>query len=105
MSLSKNSTLQEVFDFIRNDEADVQVQAVTLTEATDKHAELMLLIQGKADTAQHIMANLMTAVQDMHDLSEQRHVAPEQEEPQPAVIIGTDGEVLGDDGPELKIVQ
>ena len=101
MSLSKNSTLQEVFDFIRNDEHDVQVLPVTLTSKNDDRARLMILIQGKPNTAHHIMANLMTSVQDMYDLAEQVNATPPTED---SKIVGTDGEVLGDDGPKLEIV-
>lgn len=101
MSLSKDSSLKEVFDYIRDDSIDVHVMPVTLTEKTDENAQMMILIQGKANTAHHIMANLMTAVQDMYDLAEQRNAMPASKD---GTIVGTDGEVLSDDGPSLKIV-
>lgn len=100
MSLSKDSTLQEVFDHIRTDDGTIRVMPITLTQGAEE-AELMILIQGPAKTAHHIMANLMTAIQDMHDLSEQRNSMPASTKKN---IVGTDGEVLDDDGPNLKIV-
>jgi hypothetical protein len=91
--------LEEVFDFIYDPEQDVQVQAVTLAKLEGR-ARLMILIQGKPNTAQHIMANLMTNVQDLHDRAEQREAMPPEDE---SKIVGTDGEVLSDQ-PQLEIV-
>ena len=101
MSLSKESSLREVFEHIRTDDNRIRVMPVTLTKNDAEIAELMILIQGPAKTAHHILANLMVAVQDLYDLAEQREAMPPSDEKN---IIGTDGEVLGDDGPSLKIV-
>ena len=101
MSLSKDSTLRELFDHIYDAEIDVQVMPVTLSKSEDDIAQLMILIQGKPKTSHHIMANLMTAIQDMYDLAEQRNAMPESGKKN---IVGTDGEVLDDGGPSLKIV-
>lgn len=91
MSLSKESTLQEVFDFIRNDEHDVQVVPVTISKVGAEYAQLMILIQGAAATASTIMANLMTAVQEMHDLAAQdaANDAPR--------LVGVDGKLVEDE--------
>lgn len=97
MSLSKDSTIGELFEFIKNEEQDVQVVPVTLSKPDDKVARLMILIQGAPNTSNHIMANLMTAVQDMHDL------ALQQETDGGTGIVGTDGEELTDDV-QLEIV-
>lgn len=93
MSLSPDSTLKEVFDFIYDADIDVQVMPVTLTKNTDENARMMILIQGKQNTAAVIMANLMTYIQEMHDLAEQKEA--EQ------AIVAPDGEPLGD---EPKII-
>jgi len=98
LSLSKTSTIQELFDYIQNDDHDVQVIPVTISKPSDEVARLMIVIQGAPNTANHIMANLMTSVQDMHDLAEQK----ESEDPKPA-IVGSDGEALTDDV-KLEIV-
>lgn len=90
MSLSAKSTLQEVFDFIRTDDHDVQVLPVTLSKPDDEWARMMIIIQGKPNTANHIMANLMTSVQEMFELAEQ-HAA------------SVDSKKLGDDV-KLEIV-
>ena len=91
LSLSKDSTLEEVFDFIRSDEHDVQVLPVTLNKPDDKWARMMVIIQGKPNTANHIMANIMTVVQDMFDQAEQ-HAASKAPK-----LVGSDGEQLTDD--------
>ncbi len=97
MSLSKKSTLEEVFEFVKNDEHDVQVIPVTLSKPKDDFARLMILIQGTSATANTIMANLMTAVQEMHDLAAQKDAddAPK--------LVGSDGKLLNDDGPALLV--
>jgi len=91
LSLSPDSTLQEVFDFIRTEDHDVQVLPVTLSKKEDKWARMMIIIQGKPNTANHIMANLMTAVQDMFDQAEQ-HAASK-----PPALVDSTGEPLTDD--------
>lgn len=93
MSLTPDSSLKEVFDFIYDPEIDVQVMPVTLSKNDDENARMMVLIQGKQQTATVIMANLMTYIQEMHDLAEQK--AAEQ------AIVAPDGEPLGD---EPKII-
>ena len=89
MSLSKDSTLTELFDFIYNPEQDVQVQSVTLSKPGDERAQLMIIIQGKEETSHVIMANLMTAVEEMHQLAEQK--AAEK------AIVAPNGEPLKDE--------
>ncbi|HEX04857.1 MAG TPA: hypothetical protein ENH10_06835 [Bacteroidetes bacterium] len=91
MSLSKDSTIQEIFNHVYNPDEDVQVVPVTISKKGDDIARLMILIQGKPETSNHIMANLMHQVQEMWDLAEQ-HSATDASE-----LIGTDGEKLGDD--------
>lgn len=88
MSLTPDSTLKEVFDFVHDDEHDVRVLPVTLTKKNDKIARMMILITGKTETANHIMANLMTTVQEMYDLAEQ-HAASK--------MVDSTGEKLTDD--------
>jgi hypothetical protein len=70
MSLSKDSTIKEVFEFIKNPEVDVQVQTIAISDNLDTCAQYMVLIQGKQKTARVIMANLMATIQEMHDLAE-----------------------------------
>lgn len=89
MSLSPKSTIEELFDFIRNPEQDVQVLPVTLSKPDDTEARMMIVIQGAPNTSNHIMANLMTAVQEMYDLAEQQ--AAEN------AIVAPDGEPLSDE--------
>lgn len=89
MSLTPDSTLKETFDFVYDPDSDVQVLPVTLSKNDDEHARMMILIQGKPNTANVIMANLMTYIQEMHDLAEQKEA--EQ------AIVAPDGEPLGDE--------
>jgi hypothetical protein len=99
LSLSKNSTIKELFDYIYNDEVDVQVVPVTISKPDDAMARLMIVVQGTPNTAHHIMATLMTTVQDLHDIAEQQKAA----EPPAKKLVGADGEVLTDDV-KLEIV-
>ena len=89
MSLTKDSTLKELFDFIYNPDEDVQVLPVTLSAKTDPRARLMIVIQGKALTANVIMANLMTSVQEMYELAEQNRASH--------AITHPDGEPISDE--------
>lgn len=96
MSLSKDSTLAELFAFTRNPDNDVQVMPVTLSNNNDPHAELMIIIQGKSDTAHTIMAGLMQQINDMHDISEQAEAAEAAKKPDMR-IVHKDGTVLDDE--------
>jgi hypothetical protein len=96
LSLSKNSTLAELFAFTRNPENDVQVMPVTLSENNDPHAELMIIIQGKSDTAHTIMAGLMQQISDMHDIAEQ-HEAEKKAKAPDMRVVNKDGTVLDDE--------
>ena len=69
--LSEDPTLSELFEFIRDPEADVRVLPVTVKQ-TDNEAQLFIAIQGTPMTANTIMAQLMTLVQDMYDMAEQQ---------------------------------
>lgn len=84
MSLTKDSTIKEVFEFIKNPDVDVQVQTIAISSNIDICAQYMILIQGKQKTARVIMANLMATIQEMHDLAERTEktfegVAPSDE--------------------------
>jgi len=81
--LSPDSTLKEVFDFIKVPEG-VRVHAVTL-EQDPKDTRMMLLIQGEHETASVIMANLMTLVNDLRDTEDQR----EQDDKSRIVLPGS----------------
>ena len=67
--LSEESTLQELFDHIAVSEG-VNVMPVTLKQ-DENDTRLMIIIQGRHDTASVILAQLMTLVQDMFDTAEQ----------------------------------
>ncbi len=81
--LSPDSTLKEVFDFIKVP-SGVRVHAVTL-EQDPKDTRMMLLIQGEHETASVIMANLMTLVNDLRDTEDQR----EQDDKSRIVLSGS----------------
>lgn len=68
--LTPESTLKQVFDFIRIDEG-VNVMPVTLAQ-DPKDTRMMILIQGEHKTASIIMAKLMTLVGDIFDIEKQR---------------------------------
>ncbi len=79
-NLTPDSTLDEVFNFIKTDEG-VRVHAVTLKQE-EKDSRMMILIQGTHETASVIMAQLMTLVNDLRDTETQR----EQDE-QPRIVL------------------
>ncbi len=68
--LSQESTLKEMFDYIKVDKG-VNVMPVTLGQ-DDKDTRMMILIQGEHETASVIMAQIMTLVNDMFDTEKQR---------------------------------
>ena len=79
--LTSDSTLKEVFDFIKVP-TGVTVKAVTL-EQDPKDTRMMLLIQGEHNTASVIMANLMTLINDLKDSEKQQ----EQEDDKPRIVL------------------
>jgi len=68
--LSPDSTLTEIFDYIKVEEG-VNVMPVTLGQ-DDKDTRMMILIQGEHETASVIMAQIMTLINDMFDTEKQR---------------------------------
>ena len=87
-TLSPDSTLSELFDFLRPEEG-CKVQPVSLAKREDGKSDLMIAITGSYDEANIIMANLMTYVTEMEAVAEQRNVDAE--------ILGTDGKALKDE--------
>jgi hypothetical protein len=73
MSLTKDTTLQELFNFVYNPDHDVQVIPVTVSKPSEDVARYMIVIQGKPKTAGMILAALMTQVEDMWARAEQQH--------------------------------
>lgn len=85
-ALSEKSTLEDLFAVVTPDEG-VQALPVTMNNTPDGKAQMMIVIAGDHATANVIMANLMTIVQEMHDTAEQ----------QEALIEDVDGNKLNDD--------
>lgn len=83
-SLTPDSTLDEVFNFIKIDKG-VRVHAVTLKQEK-KDSRMMILIQGEHDTASVIMANLMTLVNDLEDTEKQR-----EQDDKPRIVLPGSG--------------
>lgn len=78
--LTPDSTLMEVFDFIKVPEG-VRVHAVTLAQEP-KDTRMMILIQGEHETASVIMAQLMTLVNDLRDTEDQR-----EQDDKPRIVL------------------
>ena len=78
--LSPESTLKELFDFIRVEEG-VNVMPVTLDQ-DPKDTRMMILIQGEHETASVIMAKLMTVVTDLFDTEKQR-----EQDDKPRIVL------------------
>lgn len=70
MSLSKESTLKEVFEFLDTGDEGVQVVPVTIEETADK-AQLAIFINGHRDTASVIYAELIYRLGELSDLEAQ----------------------------------
>lgn len=87
-TLSPNSTLKELFDFLRPDEG-CKVQPISFATRDDGRSDLMITITGSHDEANIIMANLMTYVTEMEAVAMQKNVDAE--------ILGTDGKALKDE--------
>ncbi len=78
--LTPDSTLKELFDFIKIDKG-VNVMPVTL----DQHPEdtrMMILIQGEHEMASVIMSKLMTLVNDIFDIEKQR-----EQDDKPRIVL------------------
>jgi len=84
--LSEKSTLEDLFKTVTPEEG-VQTMPVSMNNTPTGKAQLMILIAGEPNTANVIMANLMTVIQDMHETAEQ----------QDALIEDTEGNKLHDD--------
>ena len=86
--LPADPKLSELFAFISVDEG-VRVLPVTFKQS-ENDTQLFIAIQGKHDQASIIMANLMTAIDEMHDLSEQYAAEhADQDEDDDSSIIAT----------------
>lgn len=86
--LSPESSLAELFDFLRPDEG-CKVHPVSLAKRADGRADLMIVITGSHDEANVLMANLMTYVTTMQEVTEQKNAE--------SAILGKDGEALTDE--------
>ncbi len=86
--LSGKSTMEEVFDFCRPDEGS-RVVPVTMAQREDGKSDLMIIITGKSDECQLLMANLMSYVDDMAAVAAQREAD--------ANLVGSDGAPINDD--------
>lgn len=91
--LSPDSTLRELFKVIEVEEG-VNVVPVSLNKSEDNIARLMIAIVGSPSEANVIMANLMSFVDDMHDMAAQ-HEADEG-----VNVVGMDGNPI-DDTPRI----
>ena len=70
MSLTPESTISEVFEFFDTGEGAVQVVPVTIKQQDDD-TRLAIFIKGEHETASVIMAELMSRVEELFDLSQQ----------------------------------
>lgn len=86
-TLGPNSTIRELMDAVRVEEG-TNVVPVTL-KANAEFAEMMVIITGKPEDANVIMANIMTLIGDMYDKAEQ--IRAEKQ------ITGTDGKPITDE--------
>lgn len=89
-SLGPDSSLKDLFDDLRPPEG-MRVVPISLAR-TDGTADLAIIITGKEEDANVLMANLMSYVNELFAVSEQIHADK---------IIGTDGKPVSD---EPKIV-
>ena len=74
--LTPESTLDELFEHIRVDEG-MNVIPITLKQ-DPKDTRLMIVIQGNANMAGVMFAQLITAIQDMSDLVEQQEIKDDE---------------------------
>ncbi len=107
MSLSKKSTLEEIFAEIEMDEPGVQVLPVTVSKPKDPVAHLMIIIQGQPNMAHSILAQLMAQIAEMHESAEKAHahVEPENEPPKDLKLEVIPEDNITGEEPGVKLVQ
>lgn len=86
--LGPDSQINEIFDFLRPDEG-CGVFPVSMAKRDDGKADMLIVITGSAGEANVMMANLMTYVNEMHEVAEQKKADED--------ILGTDGKPLQDE--------
>lgn len=91
-TLNEKSTLEDLFEVVTPEEG-VQALPVTMNNTPDGKAQMMVVIAGDHATANVIMANLMTVVQEMYDTAEQQR----------ALIEDEDGNKIDDNGPSIIV--
>ena len=65
-ALSEKSTLEELFKVVTPEDG-INAVPVTMKSTPDDKAQLMIVIAGEPNMANLIMAQLMTAVNDLHE--------------------------------------
>lgn len=84
--LGPDSTLRELFDEIEVAEG-VNVVPVSLTNADDKIARMMVCVCGNSKEANLVLANLMAYVDQMHAAAEQARANAEAEDEQRTIVV------------------
>lgn len=77
--LSADPRLSELFEFMNVDAEQMGVLPVSVQQQKDD-TRLLIAIRGEHETASFLMANLMTAINDMHGLAEQERASKDDDE-------------------------
>lgn len=78
MSLTPESTIREVFEFLDRGDNAVQVAPMTIKQQSDD-TQLAIFVHGQHEQASIIMAELMTKVDELFELQLQAEAAVESE--------------------------
>lgn len=80
IGLTPESTINEVFEFLNRGENAAQVVPVTIKQQSDD-TRLAIFIKGEHQSASTIMAELMTRVDELFDLSAQAEAEEDVKSP------------------------
>ncbi len=72
--LSEESSINELFEALILPDGGANVRPITLQQ-DELDTRMMILIRGKHETASYIMAQIMSAIQELFDLQEQEVAA------------------------------
>lgn len=94
-ALSPDSSIKELFDAVQPEEG-MRVLP-TQIPAEEGKANLAILITGSAEEANVCMANLMSYVTEMHEITQQAEADGK--------IVDVDGAPIDDDAPSIIVPQ
>ena len=83
--LTPESTINEVFEFFDMEGAGLRVIPITIKQQADD-TRLAIFLKGEHEITSVMMAELMTRIDELHDLAAQGDATPKAEDEQPTII-------------------